>query len=312
VSAYGQPVEARPRTRRPVWPRVLGVGLGLWAATAVVTWWTQNATLLPTVILLGSFVVPVAFASWAYETRSGGTLSGEVIVRGFIVGGVLGILLASLLESRFLTGDRPFLMYAGVGLIEELVKLVALWWVARSLAVYTRRDGMVLGAAVGFGFAAFETAGYSFNALITLKGYDMRALLETEVLRGLLVPLGHGLWTAIVGGALFASARTTGRLRVTKELVVTYLAVSGLHALWDMSAGMAALLVWFATAQDWQLALVEEGRIPTPTTEQVHLFGVVSWVLIGVVAVWGVVVLQRRWADAVEEDPVPEIDGTPA
>jgi protease PrsW len=29
------------------------------------------------------------------------------------------------------------------------------------------RDGMVLGAAVGFGFAAFESAGYAFNALFT-------------------------------------------------------------------------------------------------------------------------------------------------
>jgi RsiW-degrading membrane proteinase PrsW (M82 family) len=46
-----------------------------------------------------------------------------------------------------------------VGLIEEAVKLGALWLLAR----YTMRDGMVLGATVGFGFAALESAGYAFN-----------------------------------------------------------------------------------------------------------------------------------------------------
>ena len=86
-----------------------------------------------------------------------------------------------------------------MGLIEEAVKLAALWLVARSLPRYTMRDGIVLGATVGLGFAAFESAGYAFNALFT-AGLSLLNLVETEVLRSILTPIGHGLWTAILGG----------------------------------------------------------------------------------------------------------------
>ncbi len=63
-----------------------------------------------------------------------------------------------------------------------------------------------LGAAVGFGFAAFESAGYAFNALFTASGLSLPNLVETEVLRGVLAPLGHGLWTAIRRATLRAPA----------------------------------------------------------------------------------------------------------
>ena len=58
------------------------------------------------------------------------------------------------------------------------------------------RDGIVLGAAVGFGFAAFESAGYAFNALFTAGSPSLLNLVQTEVLRRILTPVGHGLWDA--------------------------------------------------------------------------------------------------------------------
>jgi protease PrsW len=45
-----------------------------------------------------------------------------------------------------------------VGFLEELAKLLALLVVARGMARHTVRDGIVLGAAVGFGFAALESS----------------------------------------------------------------------------------------------------------------------------------------------------------
>jgi len=290
------------RTRRAAWQGWFGVGLVLWAASAVVTYWTENPTLLPTVILLGSFLVPTTFVLWAFETRAGSSLSPTLVLKAFVVGGVLGVLLASVLETALLTGGRPLLSFAGVGLIEEAAKLAALWWVARDMTRHTRRDGMILGASVGFGFAAFETAGYAFNALVTLDGYDLRALLEIEVLRSVLSPVGHGLWSAVLGGALFASAKATGRFRITGELVVTYLAMSGLHALWNMAGGLAAVLTYVMTASQWQTQLVQAGRLPTPTDEQVHLSGALTWLILTGVAVWGVLVLARRWQAAKDEE----------
>jgi hypothetical protein len=122
------------------------------------------------------------------------------------VWGVLGVLGASLLEAEFLS--QPSLPgLVGVGLIEEGVKLAALWLLARRLPRYRVRDGVVLGAAVGFGFAALESAGYAFNALFTSDGLSLLNLVETEVLRGVLAPVGHGLWTAIVGGCCLGRRR---------------------------------------------------------------------------------------------------------
>ena len=45
----------------PSWVRILIVGLVLWSATVLVTFATENSNLIPTIILLGSFLIPVTF-----------------------------------------------------------------------------------------------------------------------------------------------------------------------------------------------------------------------------------------------------------
>jgi protease PrsW len=264
----------RVRHRR-AWVRMFLGGLGLWVAAVVVTFLTGNPNLVPTVILLGSFLLPVTFVAYAFEHRASDTLTEHSLFVGFVYGGVLGILGASILEVP-LAGHSSFTSYLGVGLIEEGCKLAALWVVARRLHTYRARDGVALGAAVGFGFAAFETAGYAFNALFTIKGLSLVGVVETEVLRGILSPLGHGLWTGILGGVLFHAARG-GRMRLTVGLVGWYLVVSALHGFWDASGGIAAVLVIILTANSTQMELLSLGRLPAPTPDQVTLFTVLNW-----------------------------------
>lgn len=184
-----------PQPRPGLWKRCLWGGLALWILTAVVTYATENTTLLPTLILLGSFLVPAVFVLWAYE-RHGQDFGVPVILGCFLTGGILGVLGASAMEYYLL---HPSLwMFLGVGLIEEAVKLAALMFAVRRYPQLRGiRAGLVLGGSVGFGFAAFESAGYAFNAAVTMDGIDLRSLLETEILRGVLAPFGHGLWTAI-------------------------------------------------------------------------------------------------------------------
>jgi RsiW-degrading membrane proteinase PrsW (M82 family) len=145
------------RPKRRTWLRMFGAGLVLWILSAVVTYLTGNPNLIPTLVLLGSFLVPVTFVAWAFERRDSGEITAELVFRTFIVGGVLGVLGASVLET-YLLHPSPWL-YVGVGLIEEAVKLAALALLTRHLAVKSVRDGLILGAAVGFGFAALESAG---------------------------------------------------------------------------------------------------------------------------------------------------------
>jgi protease PrsW len=235
-----------PRARTgPSWRRIFAGGLGLWAATVLVTFVTGNVNLIPSIILVGSFLIPVTFVTYAFG-RTDEVVTAQRIFNAFVYGGLLGVLGASLLESAFL-GQPSGLTYAGVGLIEEAVKVAVLWLIARRLPRYTVRDLIVLGAAVGFGFAAFESAGYAFNALFTANGLSLPNLVETEVLRGILAPLGHGLWTAIMGAALFAVAARRGRLRLTCSVLGWYAAVVLLHWLWDASRGVAVWLTLVLT-----------------------------------------------------------------
>ncbi|MFJ2193415.1 hypothetical protein ACIOJE_36625 [Kitasatospora sp. NPDC087861] len=85
----------------------------------------------------------------------------------------------------------------------------------------------------------------------------------------MLTPVGHILWTAIIGGVLFRERRG-GRFRFTAPVIVTYLGVSLLHALWDSMNGIAVWLVARTTASEWQRALFALGHMPDPTTEQVQ------------------------------------------
>jgi len=277
------------------WLRMFVGGLGLWVAAVVVTFVTRNPNLVPTIILLGSFLVPVTFVAYAFG-RAGRVVTAQRILTAFVYGGVLGVLGASLLEAEFLT--RPSMAgYLGVGLIEEAVKLAALWLLARRLPRYTMGDGIVLGATVGFGFAALESAGYAFTALFTSGGLSLSNLVETEVLRGVLTPVGHGLWTAIVGGVLFATARG-GRLRLTWWVVGSYLLVAGLHGLWDAAQPIAVWLTLLLTGTPVQWQLLGVGQVPAVTQAQVHLFTVLNWgLLIGDAAV-GLLVLRGRWHQA--------------
>jgi RsiW-degrading membrane proteinase PrsW (M82 family) len=274
------------------WIQIFLVGLTLWLTSLVVTLLTGNANLVPTLILLGSFLVPVTFVAWSFERWRDAHITAELIVSAFLVGGLLGVLAAALLET-YLLEPSPLLFF-GVGLIEEAAKLGALVFVTRHLARRHGRDGFVLGAAVGFGFAAFESAGYAFNALLTVKGLSLTALVETEMVRSVLAPFGHGLWTAILGGVLFREA-AAGRFRFNRAVLLMYLWVSLLHTLWDYTHSIALALTFVLTGTSWQYRLLSMGYLPTPTPEQVHVFTLLSIGFLAVVSLMGIATLRVSW-----------------
>ncbi|WP_117209218.1 PrsW family intramembrane metalloprotease [Allorhizocola rhizosphaerae] len=285
-----------PAARRtgPSWLKIFFGGLALWLATVGVTFATGNVNLVPTIILVGSFLVPVTFVAYAFR-HADEVVTAQRIFAAFIYGGVLGILGASILEAALLAHVSG-VAYVAIGLIEEAVKLGALWLLARRLPYYTRRDGMVLGAAVGFGFAAFESAGYAFNAMFTKSGLSLLNLAETEALRGILTPFGHGLWTALLGGALFATAAYTKKPRLfSGEVFIWYLVVAALHALWDASQPVAVWLMLVLTGTTAQWTMVRLGELPGVTQAQLDLFTVLYWGLLATVGLVGLVLVLVRW-----------------
>ena len=275
------------------WWRVFLAGFALWIASVVVTGLTGNFNLVPTVVLLGSFLVPVTAVLWYLDHYQSAVLSGRDVLNAFLVGGVLGVLGASILESWLLAGGP--LLYAIVGLVEEGAKLAALVAVTWRLPHRSARDGIVMGAAVGFGFAALESSGYALTALFAGGQHlSLGALVGTELLRAVLAPFGHGLWTAILGGVLFASAEG-GRLRMTRSVVLTYIGVSLLHSLWDAMRGLAVLATVLVTGTPVRTVETARGAVLAMTPQQAQVYTEAELAGYAVISVIGIAWLAVQW-----------------
>jgi RsiW-degrading membrane proteinase PrsW (M82 family) len=228
----------------PTWWLVFFVGLVLWALTIAVARLTHNVILLPTIVLLGSFLVPITAVVWYLDHDPSPALSPRRILVAFLIGGVLGVLGASLLEYWLV--NVGLIGAFEVGLIEEFVKGVFIVVVALGISRFHMRDGMVLGATVGFGFAALESSGYALASLFVVQGnqlvLSLNSVIFTELVRGILAPFGHGMWSAILGGVMFAAARRGG-LRLTWGILGTYLLISGLHGAFDSMNGIVGYIV---------------------------------------------------------------------
>jgi RsiW-degrading membrane proteinase PrsW (M82 family) len=269
------------------WWKSLLIGLVLWIATIAVTWFTQNSNLVPTLILLGSFLVPFCVVLFVIERVSGNISTLQLIV-AFFVGGIFGVLGASLLEADL---APTVWVYGYVGLIEEFVKAAVLVIIGWRVVPKTAKQGALLGATVGAGFAAFESAGYAFNAAITAQGINLISLLQTEVIRAILAPVGHVLWTAIFGAVLFGAARMHERYRWSWWIPVAYLGASALHALWDSSNGIASILALILTGNAVQQ--LRRGFLLASTANAIQALSTALYIVtiaitsvVGMLALW--------------------------
>lgn len=277
-----------PLPRRGLWWKGFAVGFGLWILAAAVTFATRDPLLMPTLILIGSFLVPSTVAAFAME-RATGTLTARRIASAFAIGGVGGVLAASLLESR-LADD--LWVYVGVGVIEELVKGVIVLGVGLAVTPKSARLGACLGAAVGAGFAAFESAGYAYSAALGSHALGVVAVLQTEALRAALAPAGHVLWTAILGAVLFEALRGPLRPQTLLRLVAGTAGVVLLHALWDSMGGIAQILAMLATGAGWHVHGYAEAFAREAGPAALSTADGIYWAGLAVVAAAGLLVLR--------------------
>lgn len=239
------PRDTSQRTRFG-WLRVLLSGSALFVVATVVLFATGNPTLFPTVLLLGNFLIPVVFVSFLYDRRQVSGLSVPSVAQAFLIGGLLGLLGAAVLEPALLppSGPEQGLSLSAaflVGIIEEGSKIAAVAFLVRWARHNVAIDGLLLGGAVGMGFAALESNGYAFNAFVQSGGQVSAAVFST-VLRSFLAPFGHGVWTAILAAVLFREGTAT-HFRVNAAVGWTFLLVAGLHGLWDGLPQGFALIV---------------------------------------------------------------------
>jgi RsiW-degrading membrane proteinase PrsW (M82 family) len=217
--------------RRHGWVAVLVVGAALFIAEERTLVATQNPNLVPSAILLGASIVPLAFVAFVYGRRLPYGIPGGAVAVAAFLGGVIGTIVAATLEFDVLR-DLGGLPTFFVGLIEEASKLLVplvLLVVLRNHR--SRADGLLVGVACGAGFAALETMGYAFTTLIKSQG-NITDTVDILLLRGFLSPAGHMAWTGITAAALYAAAETRRR-REFLQFVGAFVGAVVLHTLWD-------------------------------------------------------------------------------
>lgn len=187
----------------------------------------KNLNLLPGLLVIGSFVMPFTLLILFFEVNVLRNVPLYQVSKLLLLGGILSLILTLFLFEWTKLGDQGNWFGAlGVGLVEETGKAAALLLVLNKLKYRWILNGMLFGAAIGAGFAGFESAGYA-----------LRYGIENITVRGLLAICGgHVLWTALVGGALW---RVRGEqkfewamLQNGRFLRAFALAVA-MHAVWD-------------------------------------------------------------------------------
>ncbi|WP_407691995.1 PrsW family glutamic-type intramembrane protease [Radiobacillus deserti] len=92
----------------------------------------------------------------------------------------------------------------------------------------------MIGAAVGAGFVAFESAGYAFNIGMM---YGDQAMISNIFTRGWMAVGTHIAWSSIAGAALFPvkGQEPLKKEHLTNERFIKLRVVAIiLHAVWDM------------------------------------------------------------------------------
>lgn len=238
IRPAGSPARGR-WLRRWSWVAVLVVGTAAYLLVLHTLIATQNLNFFPSLLLLGSVVVPASVLAFAASGRSAPAPAGLVALVA-VTGGIIGTVAAGTLEYDALRrlGALPMLV---VGLIEESAKLIVPLIVLVATR-YRRPDtGVIIGVASGMGFATLETMGYGFNALLTSR--SIAGVDSTLLLRALLSPAGHVAWTGLTAAALWGVASAVRRGRAVLRLIATFVVAVLLHAAWDASNSLVVHLV---------------------------------------------------------------------
>lgn len=242
--------------------------------------WTlfQNPNLIPGMMLVGTIAFPIATVIFFLEVNVRKNISMYQLIRLIMLGGVISLFISLVLFELPLS-ELGWMGASVAGLIEEPGKLLALLIVARAPQFKYKLNGLVMGAAVGAGFAMFESMGYAMQTLIGQVVHNesflvqiigpeqtpVDAMIEIVKLRGVLSPLAHIIWTAICGAAIW---RVKGGKPFAFDMMMDgrfwklFIIPVTLHAIWNSELDLPYYLKYIILgAIGWAivLALIQEG-----------------------------------------------------
>ncbi|KRK36178.1 hypothetical protein FD07_GL001037 [Levilactobacillus parabrevis ATCC 53295] len=203
---------------------------------------------VPGMIFIGSLTVPFSLMIMFFEINVFRNISVYQLMAVFLVGGILSLVATMILYSLIPSGNGVSWESALiVGFIEETAKMLVIAFFINRFRLNYIFNGLLLGAAIGAGFAVFETAGYTGQyGLVTLLMRSWQAIGT------------HTIWSAIMGAAIMLAKErhqpVTGSNIVAPKFLRFYLLAILLHAGWDWNAPFDVLDILYL--QQWTLIAI--------------------------------------------------------
>lgn|SRR5574344_306769 len=197
----------------------------------------ENNNMVPGLMVVGSLTVPLSVVVFFMEVNVYRNISFMKVLLFFLVGGVAS-LIVTLFIASFTGGDFTLAGAFLISIAEETGKMIIVYVLIKKIRNCNYiLTGMLIGASVGAGFAAFESAGYAFGTLFSVDA-TYEQMVQLIYLRGFLAPGGHVVWAAMSGAAIMIvkQNRVLVPSMLTDARFIRIFAIPiVLHALWDWS-----------------------------------------------------------------------------
>lgn len=191
----------------------------------------RASNVIPGMVFMGAMAVPFSVIIFFMELNVPRNISFYQIAKVFFIGGALSLLITLFLDQVVPIDDLNYPGALVTGIVEETGKLIAVLIFIRGTKTKYILNGLLIGAAVGAGFAVFETAGY---ALFHTQTFD--DIIKTLFLRGFLSFGGHVAWAAITGAAIVMvkkDAPLSAQHVFSGKFLQLFIVPIILHFLWD-------------------------------------------------------------------------------
>ena len=237
-----------------LWSRILLVFVAAFALLHVCCSTFDNLNAYPGLMVMGAFMIPVAVMVFFFELNTPKNISFFSIIKYFLIGGCASLVVTLLLNDFVTMEVDEWVSAMLTGIIEEVAKLAIVAIILlRNKNMKYALNGLLVGAAIGAGFAAFESAGYAFNiflgSLLNSQlnvAYAYSEMMDNIILRALLAPGGHVIWAAMSGYAIMLVKKNGGEgvffLNQKAFWKIFWIPIL-LHAVWDMPIALSNTLV---------------------------------------------------------------------
>lgn len=197
-----------------------------------------NSNAIPGLIFLGALAVPFSVLIFIFETNAPRNISIFETVKMFFYGGAASLVLTLILYEIFPPGELNYVGAMVVGFVEEAGKVLAVAIFVKKLNPRYILNGLLIGAAIGAGFAVFETMGYIFNIglLPYLISNKIDVFIYVLVSRAWQSIGGHVAWTAIAGAGLVMAKGEeplTSSSFTNPRFLTFFIIPVALHAIWN-------------------------------------------------------------------------------